>query len=71
MNKETCTDCHITCHDILNNVGMMTHLLCPLSNIGSDCCKDFFSFLGQQVKNKHIFYVRETIERCSHIGRIE
>lgn len=42
MNKETCTDCHITCHDILNNVGMMTHLLCPLSNIGLDCCEIFF-----------------------------
>ena len=31
----------------------------------------FFSLLGQQVKNKHIFSVGEAIERCSHIGRIE
>ena len=75
MNRETCIDCHIANHIAVNYIRMMRnyypHLPCPLSNIGSDCCKDFFSFLGQQVKNKHIFYVRETIERCSHIGRIE
>ena len=66
MNKETCTDCHITCHDILNNVGMMTHLLCPLSNIGSDCCEIFcflffLSFFGQKFKNIYVFSIVEAI----------
>lgn len=75
MSRETRTDCHIASHAAVNYVRMMRnyypHLPCPLSNIGSDCCEDFFSLLGQQVKNKHIFSVGEAIERCSHIGRIE
>ena len=75
MSRETRTDCYIACHAAVNYVRMMRnnypHLPCPLSNIGSDCCEDFFSLLGQQVKNKHTFCVGEAIERCSHIGRTE
>ncbi len=37
--------------------------------VGSNCCEDFFSFLGQHVKNKHNFCIGEAIEETSHIGR--
>jgi len=73
MSRETRTDCLISCHVAVNYVKMMrdnySHLPCPLSNIGSNCCKDLFSLFGQQVKNKHTFSVGKAIEKCSHIGR--
>lgn len=65
------TDCYITYHIVVNYVRMMRnnypHLLCLLSNIGSDSCEDFF-LGGQYVKNKYTYYVGEATERYSHIG---
>jgi hypothetical protein len=42
-----------------------------LHKLGSDCCKDLFSFIGQHVKNKHNFCIGEVVERTSHIKKIE
>jgi len=52
-------------HDLFPN------LLIALHKVSLDCCENFFFLLGQDVKNKHNFYIREAIEHTSHIGRIE
>lgn len=45
------------------------HLPVPMDRVGSDCCEDMFSLLGQEVLNKHNFSFGEALERLSHICR--
>jgi len=49
--------------DLFPNLPIVLH------KVGSNCCEDFFSFLGQHVKNKHNFCIGEAIEETSHIRR--
>jgi len=75
MSKECMIDCIIACHTSVCYIMMMRdffpHLPIELSRVGSDCCEDYFSLLGQQVRNKHNFSIGEAIERTSHIARVE
>jgi len=50
---------------------LFPNLLIALHKVGLDCCENFFFLLGQHVKNKHNFYIRETIEHTSHIRRTQ
>jgi len=71
--KESIIDCLISCHSAILHIMMMRDLFpnlpIVLHKVGSNCCEDFFSFLGQHVKNKHNFCIGEAIEETSHIRR--
>ena len=75
LTRESITDCLISCHFAMLHVMMMQdffpHLLVALHKLGSDCCEDFFSVLGQHVKYKHNFYFVEAVGHTSHIEKIE
>jgi hypothetical protein len=75
LTKESFIDCLIACHSTVLYIMMMrdmfSKLPIPLQKVGSDCCEDFFSLLGQHVKNKHNFCIGEALERTSHIERTE
>ncbi len=75
LTKESIIDCLISCHSTISHIMMMQKLFpnspIALHKICLDCCEDFFSLLGQHVKNKHNFCIGETIEQTSHIGRTE
>jgi len=73
--KESIINCLISCHLAILHIMMMRDLFpnlpIVLHKVGSNCCEDFFSFLGQHVKNKQNFYIGEAIEETSHIRRTE
>ena len=75
LTRESITDCLISCYSAVFHMMMMRdlfpHLPVALHKLGSDCCKDFFSLLGQHVKNKYNFCISEAVERMSHIERTE
>jgi hypothetical protein len=69
--KESIVDCLISFHLAILHIMMMQDLFpnlpIVLHKIGLDYCEDFYSFLGQYVKNKHNFCIGEAIGQTSHI----
>lgn len=75
MTRETMLDLLISVHFAVNLIRLFRdkfpHLGVPLSRVGTDCCEDFFSQLGQQTRNKHNATVGEALERSAQILRKE
>ncbi len=68
---ESIIDFLISCQSTILHIMMMRDLFpnlpIVLHEVGSNYCEDFFSFLGQHVKNKHNFCIGEVIGQTSHI----
>jgi hypothetical protein len=70
LTRECATDMQMSCHFAVNLIRLFRdkfpELPCPLDRVGSDCCEDQFSMLGQETRNMHNFTFAEATERAAH-----